>query len=338
VLGALVSTGRRRIGVAGALLVVAAAAHATVVGGGGSPTTDCLLVFDAAVNTPAAKPKYVTCTDGDPTCDMDKTVNGVCEFPVGACANSTFDSRCTVSGVQSITVAHALDDGDSKFDTQFQALQQRIAGTIAPPTSDPDSCISPVTFRLPVDGPYLNNVCRRVRKTIAVTTVSTPIGGRLFVDKDKMRLTCNPAPPPGGCDPRVFFTGTYDRIQNQIFDRSCALSGCHDSQTHQNGLILEPGASYTNLFGVMPFNQAASDAGWKRVMPGDPTTSYVFRKITGDLPDSTFGVRMPFHRAALDPHLIDVIMLWIQSGAPQDPMSCADPSPPPNCWVPGTDS
>ena len=44
------------------------------------------------------------------------------------------------------------------------------------------------------------------------------------------------------------------------------------------------------------------------------------------LPDDTFGVRMPFHRAAIDSHLIDIIMLWIQNGAPSAG------------WVAGTDN
>jgi len=170
-----------------------------------------------------------------------------------------------------------------------------------------------------------------------VTTLSTPMGGKVFKDKDKITLTCNPAPPPDGCDPTKFFTDTFDRIQRQIFDRSCALSGCHDSQTHQNGLILESGAAYSSLINATPFNQAAKDAGWKRVVmtsmtAGDPVTSYLYRKVTGDLPDKTFGVRMPFHRAALDQHLIDVINLWIQNGAPQ---GCW--MPPSTCFVPGTD-
>jgi hypothetical protein len=56
-----------------------------------------------------------------------------------------------------------------------------------------------------------------------------------------------------------------DRIQRQIFNQSCAKSGCHDSQTQQGGLLLESGASYTNLIDVAPQNLGAVAAGWKRV-------------------------------------------------------------------------
>jgi hypothetical protein len=315
-------------------------AGATVVGGGGSPTTDCLLVLDADVNSPSSKPKNVVCTDGDPACDRDGTVNGVCEFNVSVCANSTFDPRCTLNGVTSIVVDHALDNGDSKFDTDFQALQQRVTGSIDPstgsPNTDPNVCTSATSFHLAVDGPFLGPSCKRTRKSLRITTLSVPsMTGKVSKDSDKMTFTCNPAPPPGGCDPTAFFTGTYDRIQRQVFDQSCALSGCHDSQTLQNQMNLETGASYGNLINVTPFNTTAQGSpwNWKRVTPGDPLTSYLYRKVSGDLPDKDLGVRMPFHRGALDDHLVDIIRLWIEDGAKP---ACTPPAP--DCWTPGTDN
>lgn len=308
-------------------------AHATVVGGGGSPATDCLLVLDADVNSPSSKPRSIDCTDGDPACDDDGTVNGVCEFGVSVCANSTFDPRCTLNGVTSIVVDHALDNGDPKFDTDFQALQQRISSTIDPstgsPNTDPDVCTPTTSFHVRVAGPFVGPTCKRARKSLRIVTLSSPSGaGKITKDSDKMTFTCNPAPLPAGCDPMVFFAGTFDRIQRQVFDQTCALSGCHDSQTLQNQLNLETGASYGNLINVTPFNTAAQNQipVWKRVTPGDPVISYLYRKVTGDLPDKDLGVRMPFHRGALDAHLVDIIMLWIQDGAPQ------------TGWTPGTDN
>jgi hypothetical protein len=112
---------------------------ATVVGGGGSPSTDCLLVFDIDANYPPDRPKQIRCADGDP-CDLDGTVNGSCQFAVAVCANSTADARCTLDGVQSIKVDHAEDNGDPRFDPEFQALQSRIDNTIDPPSPDPDRC------------------------------------------------------------------------------------------------------------------------------------------------------------------------------------------------------
>ena len=164
----------------------------------------------------------------------------------------------------------------------------------------------------------------------------------MFKDTDKMKLTCLPADPmAGGCDPQTLFPGgTFDRIQTQIFNQNCAVSGCHDSQSHQNGLILETGASVTNLINVDPTNASAKGAGWKRVVQfpcgpdpncvptmGDSTTSYLYHKVTGDLPDDSYGLRMPRKRAKLNSTLIDIIKIWIDNGAP---------SPPHDRWLDGT--
>src|SRR5262250_3933664 len=118
-------------------LLVAPSARGVLIGGGGSPATDCLLVFSADANDPPGHPHNIRCTDGD-DCDLDHAVNGSCQFAVGACANSTADARCTLNGVQSITVDHAEDNGDPRFDPEFQALQTRISNTVDPPSTDPD--------------------------------------------------------------------------------------------------------------------------------------------------------------------------------------------------------
>src|SRR5262245_32356205 len=109
---------RKTIALATALvtsqLYFVARSTAVVTGGGGSSTTDCLAVFDAPVNSPATNPKNVTCEDGI-GCDEDGLVNGVCEVSVIVCANSTALPACTLSGVDSIVVEHADDNGDPKF-------------------------------------------------------------------------------------------------------------------------------------------------------------------------------------------------------------------------------
>src|SRR5436190_22703768 len=152
---------RPRVIVAVSLLLPIAMAQAIVQGGGGSSRTDCLVVIDAAVNYPSDNPKRFRCADGD-ACDADHVVNGVCEFDVTICANSSYDpTRCTLVGVDSIAVDHAVDNGDRKFDPDFQALQNRIHNGIVgpgdPPNGDPDVCALPSTFRVPVIGPLDGN-------------------------------------------------------------------------------------------------------------------------------------------------------------------------------------
>src|SRR5690348_2396491 len=171
------------------VLLPIATAHAIVQGGGGSSRTDCLTVIDAAVNYPEDNPKRFRCADGDP-CDADGVVNGVCQFDVRICANSTYNpTRCTLVGVDSITVDHAVDNGDRKFDPDFQALQNRvnngIVGPSDPPNTDPDACALPSTFLVPVIGPLEGNVCKRGKKEVKLTSFSVPVLGRVSKDRDK---------------------------------------------------------------------------------------------------------------------------------------------------------
>ena len=312
------------------LLLPIAMAQAIVQGGGGSSRTDCLTVIDAAVNYPPDNPKRFRCADGDP-CDADGVVNGVCQFDVTICSNSSYNpTRCTLVGVDSITVEHAIDNGDRKFDPDFQALQNRInngiVGPSDPPNTDPDVCALPSTFLVPVIGPLSGNVCKRGKKQVKITSFSVPVLGRISKDKDKLKMECDPA--PAGCDPMAIFSGTFDRIQRQIFNRSCALSGCHDSQTQAGGMLLESGGAYSNIVDVVPDTPAAAALGWRRIdaANADPETSFMYHKLTGDLPDPELGARMPFGRPKLESYLIDILRLWIEAGAPPSPV-----------WVPGTD-
>lgn len=312
-----------RATVVAAYMATATAAYGLVYGGGGGATSDCLLVFDAPVNDPPANPKRVRCTDGDP-CDADGVVNGQCVFAVGVCANSTFDpERCTSTEVDEVTVAYAEDNGDPRFDPDFQALQIRIDSQVLENPADPDQCTTPTNVRVPVIGPLPGDVCKRGKKQVKITTRFVQ-GTKIVKDTDRLQLTCDPPVP---CDPQVLFSGTFDRIQRQVFNRSCALSGCHDSQTQAGGMLLESGGAYSNIVDVGPINAAAAALSWRRVdaIDADAETSFLYRKVTGDLPGAALGARMPFGRPKLDAYLIDILRLWIEAGAPQ------------GGWVPGTD-
>jgi hypothetical protein len=318
-----------RVAVFAAALAGAAPAMAIIVGGGGSKSKDCLVVFEAAANFPLAAPKQVRCSDGDPSCDADGDVNGICTLPVKVCANSTFSSACSLNGVSQINVDHSFDNGDDpKFDPDFLAMRERIEDDFTFPLTSVGVCTGTVNFRVPIKGPLgKNNSCSRTRKKLKVRSVSTPASGAAN-DVDTLKLYCEPA-AVNGCDPQTLFDSTFDRIQRQIFTQSCALGGCHDSESQMNGLLLETGASYGNLINQMPTNVSADTAGWLRVdvvpdVSGNPDTSFLFRKIEGDLPDATYGSRMPLDKPKLNSTLREIIRLWIEAGAPQA------------VWVPGT--
>jgi hypothetical protein len=304
-----------------AILALAAPAAAIEIGGGGSKSTDCLVTFDVDANFPGTAPKQVRCMDGDMSCDDDGVVNGICSLRIRVCANSTFSPDCTLSGVSSINIDHAADNGDPKFDPDFLALRSRIGNDFMFPVTSPDTCTSMGIIQVPIKGPLGNNHCSARKKKLKVHSVSTGASGAK-TDTDTVLLVCDPATtfnnqPIDGCDPVTLFgNNTFDRIQKQVFNQNCALSGCHDSQSQTGGLLLETGASYNNLVGVVPSKQAAIDAGWLRIDPGSPETSFLFRKIEGDLPDADYGERMPRGRPKLPKTLRDIIRLWIEAGAP----------------------
>jgi hypothetical protein len=315
---------------ASGFFLMAAAADAVVVSGGGSKTTDCMAVFDAVgANHPAPPkaPKNIDCTDGDAACDTDGLRNGECVFSLQACLNWTALPDCAPDEALSAVVDHAEDNGDPKFDPDFQALQTRIT-SLGLPTVDTDTCTISSSIRVPLRAPKSGNKYATGKKKLRITVTGDLAAKSGATDKDKMKLTCRPE------GDRIYlpidlYTGTFDRIRQQIFAQSCAVSACHDSESSTGNLILLPGAAYSQLVGIMPDNAAAAGAGQLRVTPGDPDLSFLYRKITGDL-EVGWGDAMPFNEQPLSTDLIEIIRLWIIGDGILGPA-------PETGWVPGTD-
>lgn len=311
-------------------MLVAPSADAAIIGGGGSKTTDCMAVFEApGANhpSPPKTPRNVDCVDGDVSCDTDGLRNGECSFTLQVCLNSTALPTCASAAVSTLVVAHAEDNGDPKFDPDFQALQTRV-NALGLPSEALDECTLTTTIRVPLRAPKSGNVLRKDKKKVRLTAngdVATKLDVR---DKDRMKFTCRPE-GDGIYLPTDLYTGTFDRIRQQVFAQSCALSACHDSESAAGGLILLPGAAYSQLVGVLPTNLAAAGAGLERIYPGDPTLSFLYRKITNDL-EGGWGGPMPAAGAAVSQELIDILGLWILGDGLLGPA-------PETGWVTGTD-
>ncbi len=101
---------------------------------------------------------------------------------------------------------------------------------------------------------------------------------------------------------------TFTFIQEAIFDRSCATSGCHTT-TYPN---LSAGQSHAAIV------NGASSAGPNQplIKPGDPDNSYLFLKTIGA--SGILGNRMPLGRPALSDAHIAALRTWIERGAPND--------------------
>ncbi|MBI5506679.1 MAG: hypothetical protein HY899_17970 [Deltaproteobacteria bacterium] len=310
------------------VLSPAGAVAATVLGGGNS-AGDCAMVFEIpGANTPAPPrtPRNVDCVDGDPACDGDAERDGKCVFPLQLCINSTLSPACQPDEVQSIAIDHSVDNGsDRRFDADFQALALRAATLGLPSTSQ--TCTTQTTITVALRGPNAARVMRASRKSMRATAIASVVAGDTK-DVDKVKFTCR---PEGDAIylPVDLYDGTFDRIRRQVFVQSCALSGCHDSESHSGDLVLLANAAYGNLVGVAPNNAAAAVDGLSRVEPGDPANSLLYRKITDDLM-SGYGSAMPLVGAPVSAELIEIIRLWIIGDVPLGPA-------PQTGWVAGTD-
>ena len=114
----------------------------------------------------------------------------------------------------------------------------------------------------------------------------------------------NNTPPP---DSTTFppDSTTFSFIQENVFNLSCALSGCHKDLEFPN---LSAGHAYANIVNV------PSSTEFKLIAPGNPDSSYLYIKIT-----TGSGLnRMPRGRPPLLASTIEAVRKWIERGAPND--------------------
>jgi len=135
-------------------------------------------------------------------------------------------------------------------------------------------------------------------------------------------LTC------AGCDeklkdvagPTPNLQPTFSSIQREIFSAAdssgrAACTQCHNAGNRNNaaGLSLGEGAAYGELVNVASRNKA----GAIRVIPGDPSGSYLIHKLEGR--SDIVGQRMPRTGGPfLSAGQISIIRRWIELGARND--------------------
>ncbi|MEZ4366871.1 MAG: hypothetical protein R2939_11350 [Kofleriaceae bacterium] len=102
-------------------------------------------------------------------------------------------------------------------------------------------------------------------------------------------------------------------IEDNIFDRSCVFSSCHEGSAQSaGGLNLEPGEAHASLVnqpsGLFP--------DWDLVVPGDPARSYLL-VITGHRPGpiNTDIGNMPYDNQLLCVEKREALERWIAGGA-----------------------
>jgi hypothetical protein len=123
--------------------------------------------------------------------------------------------------------------------------------------------------------------------------------------------------------PACASTPSFAEIRDSIFADSCATGGCHGSTAGgppgpprpHGTLLLSRTAKRSDLVNV----SLDVYPGHVIVVPGDPFGSFLYQKITGDLPsDGSLGIKMPWGEAAmlsLPDDQIEQIRCWIKGGA-----------------------
>ncbi|GAB4338065.1 MAG: hypothetical protein Kow0037_21720 [Calditrichia bacterium] len=98
----------------------------------------------------------------------------------------------------------------------------------------------------------------------------------------------------------------FSKIQEIVFEQSCAFSGCHGGANPKADLNLEAGQAYNNLVDV----DSRENPQMKRVDPGDPENSLLILKLTGQNTSL-----MPPGGPAISQSMLDSIRQWIALGA-----------------------
>jgi hypothetical protein len=119
-----------------------------------------------------------------------------------------------------------------------------------------------------------------------------------------------PTSPDGG-GPPPDPSATFTRVQNEVFTPSCTTIACHDPLGQQSQMILTAGRAYANTVNVPSVEMPQL----RRVEPGDPANSYLYRKIVGS---GITGDRMPLTAPPLSEQNIALVRDWIRRGAPND--------------------
>lgn len=104
---------------------------------------------------------------------------------------------------------------------------------------------------------------------------------------------------------------TLASIQAKVFIPRCSTAGCHHIDLAKaNVSLANEELSYASLVNRPPDDPALRSKYPALVVPGDPSKSFLIRKLEG--PSSGEGLRMPQGMAPLDAPTVAAIRKWIE--------------------------
>ncbi len=105
-------------------------------------------------------------------------------------------------------------------------------------------------------------------------------------------------------------SATFSTIQKEIFNVSCAVSGCHAGANAAAGMDLSSGNAFNNLVNI----PSTSNSNFVRVQPGNSANSFLVKRLR-NIGESS-GVMPPSGK--LSENAIQLVETWINNGAKND--------------------
>jgi len=120
-----------------------------------------------------------------------------------------------------------------------------------------------------------------------------------------------PVDPTGGAPDTLVPSPSFSEDVTPIFQKRCAAGGCHSIATHQAGLTLDSTRAYESIVGFTSTLQPSA----KRVVPLEPSQSWLVTMISADDAARQGVSRMPLATQPLTDNQIATIIRWIEQGA-----------------------
>lgn len=120
-----------------------------------------------------------------------------------------------------------------------------------------------------------------------------------------------PVDPSGGAPDVLVSNPSFAANVGPIFEKRCAVGGCHSIATHQAGLTLDTSRAYESLVSV----PSTLRPGSLRVRPGAASQSWLVTMIGADDAARQNFSRMPLATQPLTDNQIATIVRWIEQGA-----------------------
>lgn len=118
----------------------------------------------------------------------------------------------------------------------------------------------------------------------------------------------------GGLPDVVVEAPQFQRDIVPVFERRCAIGGCHSESTHQAGLYLTRDSAHAALVN----RPSRLRGGEVLVRPGNAGDSWLVIAIRDDAARRLGLARMPLGSGPLTPNQIQTIVNWVNRGAPDD--------------------